>query len=395
VLTLAPDPAVPHRDALLSPDVVARLFLPAASCDRIYAKYRVGESLRVVHRLDGSHHVAARTFRAGQSAAAYERARERSVPAGPLPAVLHARDLDAVFWAFPNDRRLDSLPLLTSGSRALAELLGRPCPAVRLVAYNAERSASARCLDESGRTVAYVKVLAGDGAELERRRLEAAGPLAPRVLGASAEYGALALEPLDGRRLDSLRGGELAGALEGLGRALATLHAACPVPEQPFTRLEPERLASAVAVIARARPDAGRAAALVLAHLLSRIDDAGGPTVCLHGDATVRNAIADGRRVALLDLEHAAAGPAAADLGNLLAGLAAERLLGRISAAEARAFEAALVAGYAAVAPPPGECSLRWHANASLLARVAQSAINRVRPQLLRRLGPLLESAIA
>jgi hypothetical protein len=37
--------------------------------------------------------------------------------------------------------------------------------------------------------------------------------------------------------------------------------------------------------------------------------------------------------------------------------------------------------------------SLRWHAGASLLARVAQSAVNRVRPDALRGLTALLEAA--
>jgi aminoglycoside phosphotransferase len=394
VLKLAPDPAVPHRDALLNPEIVAGLFPRATACDRVDAKYRVGESLRVVYRLDGVHHVAARTFADGRSAGAYQRARARSVPAGPLPAVLHVPELDAVFWAFPNDRRLGTLTLLADGSPALSELIGRPCARVRLVAYHAERSASARCLDESGRAVAYVKILAGGGAEHERRQLEAAGPLAPRVIGSSTAHGALALAPLEGRRLDTLRGADLAAGLEGFGRTLAALHRTCPLPEQPFTRLAPERLARAAAVIARARPDAADAAALVLDGLRARSSAASGSAVCLHGDATVRNAISDGRRVTLLDLEHAAAGPGAADLGHVLAGLVADRVLGRISVSEGRALAAAFVAGYAAVAPPPDADSLRWYADASLLARIANSAINRVRPDLLRRLGPLLDTAI-
>jgi len=392
-MTLAPDAAVPQRDALLDPDVIGGLY--RATAERVYAKYRVGESLRVVYRLDGAHHVAARTFRDGESADAYDRARAGAVPAGPLPPVLHAEALDTVFWTFPNDRKLATLRLLRGGSPELHELLGRPCAELRLVAYNAERSASARCLDADGRPVAYVKVLAGDGAAHERRHLEAAGRLAPRVLGSSVEWGALALEPLAGRRIDTLHGAELAAGFRGLGQALATLHTTCPVPQQGFARLDPEKLASAVVVIARARPDAGRAAALVLADLLDRIDDAAGTAVCLHGDATVRNAIADHGRVALLDLEHAAAGPAGADLGKLIAGLTADCVLERITPTEARAYADALVAGYATVAPPPDPPALHWYASASLLARVAQSAINRVRPPVLRRLVPLLEAAKA
>jgi aminoglycoside phosphotransferase len=296
-----------------------------------------------------------------------------------------------VFWTFPNDRKLATLPLLTRGSPELAGLLGRPCEDLRVVAYAAERSASARCLDGDGNALAYVKIHAGDGAEHERRQLAAAGPLVPRVLATSAEHGALALEPIPGARLDSLRGAELAHGLRGLGAALARLHTTTPVPDEPFTRLDPERLGKAVAVIARARPDAGRAAALALAELLTQVDEADDATVCVHGDANLRNAILDGERVALLDLEHAAAGPAAADLGQLLAGLRTDRVLGRISTPEETALAGALLDGYATVTRPPE--SLRWHTNASLLARVAQSAINRVREDVLHALVPLLEAA--
>jgi aminoglycoside phosphotransferase len=388
VLNLAHDPAVPHRDALLSEDVVARLFAPAATCERVYAKYRVGESLRVVHRLDGTHHVAARTFRDGRSAVAYERARVAAVPAGPLAPVVHVPDLDAVFWTFPNDRRLTALPLLTAGSPALAELLGRPCPELRLTAYAPERSASAECRDASGRPIAYVKVHADGGAERERERLAAAGRLAPPVIATSREHGALAVAPVAGRRLDTLRGPALRDGLNGLGNALATLHATAPVPTQRFTRLDRGRLEHAAAVIGRARPDAARHAALALDSLIA--EETSEPAVCVHGDANLRNAIAGDGRVTLLDLEHAAAGPAAADLGQLLAGLTTACILGRLTHAEERALAAALLDGYGSV---PGD--LRWHTRASLLVRVTQTAVNRVREDLLRALDSILEEAVA
>jgi aminoglycoside phosphotransferase len=381
-MSLAPDAAVPQRDALLSGEVVARLFPAITTCERVYAKYRVGESLRVVYRLDGAHLVAARTFRDGRSEAAYERARAAAVPAGPLPAVLHARDLDAVFWAFPNDRKLDALPLLTDGSAALADLLGRPAAVVRVVSYAAEQSASARCLDAAGRPVAYVKVHAG--AEHERRQLEAAASPAPRVI--AAERDALAMAPVAGRRLDTLPAAELGPALHRLGAALATLHGG-PPPAERFARLDPDRLANAAAIIARARPDAAAVAGRDAARLLERSEPA--PAVCLHGDANLRNAIDGDGGVVLLDLEHAATGPAAADLGQLLAGFIADRVLGRI--ADERPPATALIAGYATVARPPA--SLGWHTRASLLVRVAQSAINRVRPAALHCLVPLLEAA--
>ncbi len=167
--------------------------------------------------------------------------------------------------------------------------------------------------------------------------------------------------------------------VHGFGAALARLHELAP-PRERFRRLDPERLATAAEVIARARPDAGRAALALLTRLVARRDDALGHAVCLHGDANLRNAIRlhDGR-VALIDLEHLSAGPAAADLGQVLA----------TSGRPPRE----LLRGYATVAPPPDEDALRWYTAASILARVALPGVSRVRPEVLVKMRALLEAA--
>ena len=201
-MMLAPDPAVPHRDALLDGRRVAELLSgrlldgePVEACRRKFAKYRVGESLRVVYRIAAGgrdHHVAARGFAPGASAMAYHRALSAAVPAPPLRPVVHVPELDAVFWTFPNDRRLTTLPLLAGRSGTLDRLVGRPSVTPRLVAYSAERSASAECAGEDGRVLAYAKVHTGGVAERERRRLEDARAAesdclhVPRVIGTSA-----------------------------------------------------------------------------------------------------------------------------------------------------------------------------------------------------------------
>jgi Ser/Thr protein kinase RdoA (MazF antagonist) len=273
----------------------------------------------------------------------------------------------------------------------------------RLVAYSAERSASAECTGEDGGVVAYAKVHTGDGAERERRNLTVAqaaedGRLrVPRVIGASALDGALAVEAVSGRRLDKVAADELPVALRLLGAALATLHERCPLPERRFARLDVHRLVEAAGVIARARPDAGPAAARLLARLLERRDDAAGPPVALHGDANLRNALLDaghgralrhggraGGRITLIDFEDMSWGPAAADLGQVLA---------RLRAAPVPGGERGLLDGYASVRPVPGEATLRWHTAASVLSRLALPAVSRVRPPVLRRMPALLEAA--
>jgi aminoglycoside phosphotransferase len=408
-MMLAPDPAVPHRDALLDGRRVAELLSgrlldgqPVEACRRKFAKYRVGESLRVVYRVAAGgrdHHIAARGFVPGASAMAYHRALSAAVPAPPLRPVVHVPELDAVFWSFPNDRRLTTLPLLAGRSGTLDRLVGRPSVTPRLVAYSAERSASAECAAEDGCVLAYAKVHTGGVAERERRRLDDARAAesdclhVPRVVGTSALDGALAVEAVEGRSLESLDEAELPDALRRLGCALATLHERSPLPAERFQRLDIDRLAKAVSMIARARPDAGPAAAELLARLLGDLDDAAGPHVYLHGDANLRNAIFDDDRVTLIDFEDASAGPAAADLGQVLARLRAARLIGRLPETAEAELAAALLDGYAVVRATPPERSLRWHMGASVLARVALPAVSRVRPSLLVCLGPLLEGA--
>ena len=91
---LAPDPAVPQRDALLDErDAHRRALLGGRGrgCERVNAKYRVGDSLRVVYRLEAggaSHTVAGRTFAGPQRAASTARAVGDGAAAGRLPAVL-------------------------------------------------------------------------------------------------------------------------------------------------------------------------------------------------------------------------------------------------------------------------------------------------------------------
>jgi Phosphotransferase enzyme family len=382
---LAPDPGVPQRDALLDPARIAAVF-GADRAERVNAKYRVGESLRVAYRLHmggRTHTVAGRTF-TGRSARVYSRAAAGAVPAQGLPGVVHAPDLETVFWAFPNDRRLAALKHLAE----LDALVGQPVAATELVAYAPERAATLKALDEAGRVLAFVK-LHWDAAEREhaaaKHASDAIGPddpllRLPRVLAARGD--ALALEPLAGERLDGVD--HLVPALHRLGAALARLHAIEP-PARRFDRVDPHRLEEAARVIAAARPDCADAAHRLLERLGSAPE---GEPVHLHGDTNLRNALLDGRRIALVDLEDAAAGPAAADIGFVVAGLLAAHAQRRITAARRDALEHALLSGYGA--PVPG---LGWHVAAAVLARIAVPAVGRVRPVALAHLEPLLTAA--
>jgi tRNA A-37 threonylcarbamoyl transferase component Bud32 len=407
-VALAPDAALPQRDVLLDPDLVARLLerllvrggrARIDRCERTRAKYRVGESLRVLHRLevDGrGHDVAARAFTDGRGESAYRAAAETAAPAAGLRPVAYEPELDAVFWTFPNDRKLSDLAALVGcAARELAPQWARSV----VVAYAPEKAATARWIDGAGATIGFAKAYAGlEGVATQRvherlgRALGTRDALLglPRPLAYSERRRTLLLEPVAGRRLDDLQASDRLEGTRVLGRAAAALHRLPVGGLSRFRRLEAAGLERAAATIGRARPDVARAAAELADALVRHPGHAAGDVVCLHGDLHAKNAVLRDGRVTLIDLDQAAAGPAAADLGGFLAGLRYDRCIGALDHADERALARALLAGYAEVAEPPAPEVLRAATAAALLAERALRAVNRVRPLGLRRLSELL-----
>ena len=408
---LAGDPAVPQRDALLDPAVVAdrlaeRLAregrLAIERCERLRAKYQVGRSLRVLYRIEvagESHTVAARTFAPRRCEEVHREALASAMPTGALRPVAHDRELATVFWTFPNDRKLATLPALFDVPEGLARAAPRRWTRAEITAYAPEKSATARCLGADGDTVAFAKVYAGDEGERTHAihtALADAAPGSPRVaraLAYSREYRTLFVEPIEGAPVAALADGELERGLAGLAAALAALHRRDAPPGLPrFRRLDPRRLVAAAELIGRARPDvADRARALAAA--LADSFDPRAPLVCVHGDAHPKNGILSGDRVVLIDLDQVGVGAAGADLGGLLATLTAARCAGELSAAAACRRREAVLAGYAELAPLPPADSLRWHEAAALLVERALRAVQRVREPELDGLGAILGAA--
>jgi predicted glycosyltransferase/Ser/Thr protein kinase RdoA (MazF antagonist) len=387
---LAPDPAVPRRDVLLDGDALAAR-LGAERVEHVRVKYRVGRGLGAVLRLhaDGATRlVSARAFAPGRGARGYEKARAGAAPHRPLS---YDPELETVFWAFPHDRRIGSLDLLAGPSPALERLVGAPCTP-ELAAYVPEKAGTARCLDAGGRPLAFAKVYADDTAERTAAvhaalRAGADRLRVPRVLGLDPQRRALATEALEGATLAALGPDAAPEDLGRLGAALATLHAAPPPPGLPvFDRVAPSQLGLAAELVARARPDAAAAARALAA------PPSAAEAVCLHGDVNRKNAILGPDGVGLVDLDDVRLGPAAADLGSLLAGLAYQRIVGALPPTVARALAHALLGGYADVRPVPEPAALRWHTAAALLAERALRAVTRLRPAGLEHLGAVLQA---
>jgi aminoglycoside phosphotransferase len=294
-------------------------------------------------------------------------------------------------WRFPDDRRLVGIADVIAATGAGRELIGgRSWVRSELAEYAPERSLTARLVAADGTASGYLKLYAPGsrdvGALVRRYAHVASHVAAPAPIGWRDD--ALVLTAMPGRPSPA---DPATAAL--LGAAIARLHELAPPAGTPrFGRLVDGRLDGAAAAIATARPDVGD----VVRRLRDRLSAhrPAGPGVLLHGDCHPKNLLVDGRHVALIDLDQAGIGPAAADVGSYLARLRLATVLGRHDPADEVAMATAFLAGYHAVRPQPGEHALRWHTAAALLAEQSLRAVNRVRTDVLASLPAVLAAAV-
>ncbi|TMM01849.1 MAG: aminoglycoside phosphotransferase family protein [Actinobacteria bacterium] len=397
-LALAPDPALPGRDTLLDAGAMAERLAPLLRaegplerCRRVLVRYDPGKRLAVLYgiRAGGAEHRVV--------ASAY--ADEARVP----PGFAHDRELGAVLWTFPDDPRLGGLTSIADWSQTAGALLGRGGVRAQLARYVPEHRAVARCVDPGGATVAYAKVYRdGEGDRVARLQAALAGRLAgdpdlriPRVLGFSRPRRLLVVEALDGQGLLAARGEALEDGLSRLGAGLARLHGLGPASGTAWSfgvRLR-RRLEAMASAVGRMRPDARDAAGDLARALGALRPSAAEPLVLVHGDAALKNAVFDGRGVALVDLDDAKPGPAAADLGRVLSWIRAERVMGRLTDCDAQRLAGALLAGYGELREAPSPAALRWYTAATALQVRCRKAVTRLHPDYAGHLVALLRDA--
>lgn len=414
-INLATDAALPQRDLLLDVDEVARRFSARLGrggavridrCERLRIKYSPGASLRVLHRIQVgscSYTVAARAFTEGRSESAFKRAAKKAVLCGDLLPVARDAELDAVYWTFPNDRKITNLSALATPPEAIANLGDARWVESRIVAYAPEKCVTARCLSDRNELLAYVKIYSdeepcsGSLYDALWKNMERTGSKLriPRVIAYSEPYRALFLEPISGRRIADLDAAKRPCGFRRFGSALAALHS-LPVPDDlpAFERLDADRLRKAAEVIAQARPDVAELARRLAQELCDRRTALTDASVCLHGDAHPKNGIHQNDSVALIDLDQAGAGAAAADVGSLLAALCYYRRSGLISSADEQELASSFMRGYAELRELPDRHSLRWHTAAALMAERALRAVSRIRREGLEHLNDLLSDSM-
>ncbi len=413
---LRQDSRLPERDWLLDDAATAELLSSTLSIagpltlervERRRVKYRIGESLRSVHRVwssDRSWLVSAR-MRAAGAAAQYAEAQPHARPCGPLHGVAYAAAVRTVFWTFPNDRCLGDASVLHAGLPAIRDAFPSTPLAVDIVGYNPERAVIARLSDPAGTPRGYAKLFANKGQVSARDILtwlwltiaRTGSPLrVPSVRGEDAVRGILVVDAVAGTHLETLAVPDLDGAFGCLGTALGHLHS-LPLPESgltlpPWTSFDDSALSLAADTIGWARPDLGDVVHDTAARL-SRCRPAPGPAVVLHGDMNSRNWLVTPQDVGLIDFDQAAAGPASGDLAGVLGWLRTRTLTGAWPAAQEAALTGAFLNGYAAVRPLPTVRELAWHRASALLVERALRAVTRVRPDTLRCLDALVADA--
>ena len=270
----------------------ARAARPPAGGERVHAKYRVGESLRVVYAIDAAPrrraHVRGRRRAIAPTSGRSSRGRAtRRCPRSCTPAARQpscGRSRTTASW-----RRCRCWP---TARAELAGCVGRPLPhrgsSRTPPSARRARAASTR----AGRVIAYAKVLA-DGARRARAgATQAQPPLAaglrvPRVLRRRpSDAIAIALEPIAGRGSTRCARRRLAGRPRGgSARRSPRCTRGRPLPRASASPAStPDRWRSAVAVIAP-RPAAGGPAPRSCSPRCStRRRPRHRPAVCLHGD---------------------------------------------------------------------------------------------------------------
>ena len=403
---LANDPALPQRDVLVDEAVMAQYLsrlitrygdFGVNNCERLRTKYRVGASLRVLYEVNGGGHsyrIAARAFPKSQRV-------ENHFTSTPE---IYAPELNTIFWVFPNDRKIRNLVALIGIPEELRDIEGREWVESRIVGHVPEKSVTARCLDRDQNIIAYAKIYAGEeGREVYDAYQEIHAALKndvvqlriPRALSYSERHHLLLLESVPGVSLSALTPADRKHAYLCLGEAIKRLHEVnAPSSTPKSTRLTPHGLTQAAEVIARVRPEVADVARRLANKLIAQHEKLShAEPVLLHGDLHPKNVLMHDERLFLLDIDQAATGAAALDVGSVIAGLRYEACAGLLADDDCSKLINAFLNGYGL--DEESRTSLRWYVAAALLEERALRAVTRIRLGGLQKLPEILTIAEA
>ena len=362
------DTALPGLATLLDPEAFARVLgreLPAVATGEVtatYVKYKPGTSCLAGFYLTVNGNAVAIYGKAFPRDAQFRLRRARQKPGvrGPLGlGRLALADDSIVVSVFPNDYKvasLDSLTGMDSQQRLLDELFPMQQDlrrgAIERLVYKPERRYVGYVMVKGKRRAAlklytqhgYSKPRKNAGAFVSRGALRI-----PDLLSASDEHSALAFAWAAGGPLsDALSDGNLdMAAVAHVGAALADFHRQNP---DGLSSSRPTDIAQALFAEAdwleKIYPAAAPRAAHLVRRLASELNETGESHCPVHGDFHARQVLLGDGCATILDLDQAARGEPASDLGNFLAHLEREVVRGNLLPNQAERIREALLEGY-------------------------------------------------
>lgn len=411
------DRALPGLATVLDPEALLAALTPAFATAHVR-----GASVRYVRYKPHTNCLAAYRFELGATpprvvdvhAKAHrpdareklDKARRRAhVPGrfGSGRIVLEDRAL--VVWAFPNDPHLPAVRRLED-SRARHKLLRRLLPdrsdlwhgTLEPLRYKPERRFVGR-LDTASGPQAVLKV---HDAQRYARAVSSAAAIrsngflgVPRLLGRADRHRVVALEWLPGRPLaGALRdGGPSRDAVAAVGAALGALHAqrgALVLPVTPGDEV-PGLLALARDIAFLCPPLAVRAQELA-GRLAARLRQHDVIPQTIHGDFYAEQVLLTDDGVVIFDLDRAALGDPAADVGTFAAHLERDALQGHLASRRALVLREALLDGYREFTRRPAPAGVDLY-TAVALFRLVPEPFRALEPDWPGRMAALLARA--
>ena len=413
------DRAISGLATVLDPEAMVELLrthLPQASIRDVeihYVRYKPGVNCLVGYTLntaEGNIDLYAKAYGAASDGKHYK----LPDPCTHQPMLgahsLIVEDLALTINVFPCDRRLGVLNKLHS-AQSREQLLRKMLPnqprhwQVRLqkLRYKPERRyVASALLDNHPQLVLKCYGLTTfDNAYRNAKRLTSTGPLRlARCLGRSRRHRVLAFEWIAGRPLSKMiaehswREQDLAL----VGAALGSLHQQKTKRLHSLTRTREARTLEAVALwLGTIHPDLQQryhAVGQVLSASLLSLPPQG---ATIHGDFYAEQVLidtGDKARAALVDLDCAARGDRAMDLGNFLGHLQRDVILGKLDADTAERLRASLLQGYRESAPLPDNARIQLYIAAALL-RLAPECFRRRLPDWPQQLRAHMDTAEA
>lgn len=374
-------------------------------CRIIRAKHRLGRnylvsySLKLAHAETGEERnqlLSLVAFGKGESRERFKLAQQQPLVSTAIgKAVFHLLELEAVVWVFPNDRKLTGLPAVADSERlknflpeVIAKSFGEEWKIAAMnsevVSYAAERACTVRATLElsNSRTGEVLSptlfgktYCPGEGEAVWQamKRLWRQGRLLiPQPLCFQPEIKTLWQQGLTGNTLDAFdaESEELRGWLRKAGAAVAELHRLKLPGLTLRNAVNPlSKLAEAENLLARAVP----ACQSNLYSLVRRLREAAGkieplPAAILHGDLHLKNFLATGGNVALIDWDNVCQGDQLQEVGSFIASLHYCELLKEPAAQPPEQLIHSFVAAYRANVDWEFSASaLDWHTAAALI----------------------------